>query len=280
MAVAIAVVAASSHAQTRRTLAVNDPESDLMGYYASIMAFTPVGLPSGHLEVGGALSLIPSLSAADRRVGFGGTKQEDTNRCPVFPRLAVARGFGRGTVEAGYTPPVRVCGVKANIASLALSYRAPVAPTLDGAVRASFVMGSLNAAITCSEDAVANQADQTCYGGAPSDDKVAPLAFQLDGILALRGWLGGRVEPYLLVGFRRERVNFDVNYTREAGNPGGLPALDDHERLRATLSRVHAAAGASWRLVGPLRVGGEAYYAPGAVFTVRGSARVVLGALP
>src|SRR3954471_12843989 len=117
--------ATRADAQTRRTLSHGDPETQLLGYYAAIMQFTPVGLPSreGRFELGGAATLIPYISDQDRLLGFGGNQQENTNICPVYPRLTASMGFGRTTVEAGFTPPVTVCGAKASVYSVAIGRR-------------------------------------------------------------------------------------------------------------------------------------------------------------
>src|SRR5262249_58419884 len=106
----LATTAAPAAAQVRRTLDRNDPQAQLMGYYAAAMAFSPIGLPDkdGRLEIGATGSLIPSLSLEDRLVAFGGTKAEDSNKCPLFPRLVASRPLGKVAVELGYTPAVEV----------------------------------------------------------------------------------------------------------------------------------------------------------------------------
>jgi hypothetical protein len=213
-------------------------------------------------------------------VGFGGTKPEDTNFCPVLPRLRGALDVGLATIEAGYVPPVRACGVQAHLVALALARRVALGPAWRAGLRLSAHGGTLNAAITCGEDAVADSLDLTCFGGTPSDDDVRPLAVGLDALLGYSGWRG-RLEPYLLVGVRRERVGFDVNYTRSPAQAlPGYPAFDDHERLEATLTRVHAALGAAWTPVGRLVLGGEVFYAPGALLTARGRAALALRRRP
>ncbi len=267
-------------AQERRHLPSGDPQAQVLGYYAAIMEFTPVGLAdrAGRWEVGGSLGFIPPLSAEDRAVGFGGTKLEDTNRCPVFPRLTASRAIGALGIEAGWTPPVTVCGVQANVAALALSWRlgAPDGRWA-GVLRAATTVGTLDAAITCGADDIADPANQTCFAGALSDDRVAPFSLSAQAALVWTGWRRHRIEPYLLAGAGRHRMHFDVNYTRGSGNAAGLPALDDHERLSATLTRVHAAVGAAWAPAGRLRLGAELYASPGAVITMRGRAALALG---
>ena len=71
---------------------------------------------------------------------------------------------------------------------------------------------------------------------------MAPLDLAVDFAAAYQGWRRARIEPYVSVGFRYERVDFDVNYTRTPAQQSAdtlnyYPALDDHERLRAELDR-------------------------------------------
>ena len=263
-------------AQQRRILPSGDAQAQLMGYYAAAMGFSPVGLPDPHgrWEVGASLGFIPSLPVGDRAVGFGGTKVEDSNLCPVYPRLVAAKGFGRVALEAGWTPPLKACGVQADVGSLAASYRLRLAPGWDALLRASTVFGYLDAAITCSADATRDATDQTCFGGQPSKDRVSPLTGSLDALLGYGGLGENGLGLYLMLGVRREQVHFDVNYQRAAG---ALPALDDRQRLASTLTRVHGALGATLTRFGPVRLGGELYYAPGALLTLRGRATVALG---
>ena len=279
IATALLALAPRAEAQSRRVLASDHPQAQLMGYYAAVMALTPVGSAAPGLEIGGELSFIPSLSDDQRRVGFGGTKYQDTNRCPVLPRLRAARTGSLFTAEVGYVPPLRVCGVKANLLGVAVS-----APLLSLhhdwrlALRVHALTGSLAASITCSADAVADPADLVCYQGIPSDDRVRPLALGADVILVHAGHRHPRLDLYGLVGVRRERVQFDVNFTNEVFIAPQL--FDDHERLEATLTRVHLAAGASYRLTRRFRAGAELFHAPGALTTLRGRIGWLVGRSP
>jgi len=261
-------------------LSSGDPQAHLLGFYAATMSFTPVGLPRPGFAVGGALGVIPSLSLEDRTVGFGGTKAEDANRCPVYPRLTAAWMARAGfAVEAGYTPAASVCGVEASVVSAAVSHRFSLAPTWDGVARVSLFSGSVEGDLTCSASDTANAANQTCYRGSPSSDKLAPSAYGFDMAFAYRGDGTSRLEPYVLIGFNRETIDFDVNYNRTLtqGALVGLPPLADTNRLRAQLTRVHAGLGAAWVPLRWLALGGELYYEPGALLTLRGSARARFG---
>jgi hypothetical protein len=138
-----------------------------MGYYAAVMQFTPVGVPdaAGRWEIGGTLGYIPDLPLEDRTVGFGGTKTEGSNLCTVFPHLVASRTFGRLGLEAGWTPPLQVCGVQAHIGAVAASWRLASSHAWDVRVRGSAVFGSLEAPITCTAAATENPDDLTCFGG-------------------------------------------------------------------------------------------------------------------
>jgi hypothetical protein len=263
-------------AQARRELGRGDPETQLLGYYAAVMQFTPVGLPSreGRFELGGAGTLIPRISDEDRRVGFGGTKTENTNICPVYPRITASYGFGRNAIEAGFTPPVEVCGAKASVISFAIGRRMTLGQAWEGYARLSAMSGRVDVSATCDADAVADSLNLTCFEGIPSSDRVAPLGVALEFAAAWQGWRSKGIEPYFAAGIRYERIDFDVNYTRDIGKR--YPDLDDHNRLRASLSRVHLAAGAAWDITGNIRLGGELYYAPGALITLRGRLAVAL----
>jgi hypothetical protein len=273
------ILAAPCAAQARRELASDHPQANLMGYYAAAMSFSPVGLPRPGLSLGATIGMIPTLSLEDRSVGFGGTKAEDTNRCRFVPRLSASWATAGGlAVEAGLTPSATVCGVTASTVAGAVSYRVELAPSWEGLGRISYSRGKVEGDFTCSAAEVADQLNQTCYQGSPSTDKVTPSAYGFGVAFAYRGWRRRNLSPYVMIGFNRERVDFDVNYTRPFPNSANLPAIDDHQRLRATLTRVHAAAGTGWSPARWLTLAGEVFYEPGALLTVRGAARVrVLG---
>lgn len=272
-ALAATPAAAPAAAQQRRILASDHPQAQVMGYYAAVMAFTASALPDARWDVGGELTFIPSLSDAERRVGFGGTKSEDTNLCPVFPRLRAARAFGAAGVELGWTPPVPACGVTASIVSAAGSWRVPVSPAFQLGFRAHVLAGSLAAAITCGAEAVADPSDQVCFQGAVSEDRVRPLTVGADLLLVHSGPHHPGLTLYAALGVRRERMRFDVNFA----NPS--IAFEDHERLESSFTRAHAALGGTLALTGRLGLGGELFWAPGALTTMRGRARWAFGRL-
>lgn len=243
-----------------------------MGYYAAVMHFGPAGLVRANagLQVGGDATYLPNLTAEDQKVGFNGTKPENTNFCPVFPRARVSYGRGPWSAELGYVPPVAVCGVEPHMLSVAVTRRRPLSENWALAIRASTHIGRLDASITCNEEAVQDASNPQCFQGQVSNDRFAPFSLALEGAFAFGGWSGRGVEPYVLVGLRRDHVRFDVNFIDANGTY-------DSTRLVTTLYRVHIAGGASWSLSERVLLGGEVYYAPLALLTVRTRAAIALG---
>ncbi|MDP3774553.1 MAG: hypothetical protein Q8Q85_09830 [Gemmatimonadales bacterium] len=273
---ALVAGAARAEAQSRpvEQLASTRPEVQLMGYYAAVMHFAPVGFAGrgSRWEIGGDITYLPNLSAEDQQVGFNGTKAEDTNFCPVFPRLRAARVTGEWAVDVAYLPAVRVCGVKPHMVSAAVTRRFGASSTWGGALRASAHYGTLIAAITCSKDAVADPTNTICLGGQVSDDQYRPFTLALEGALTYGGWAARRIEPYALFGLRRDDPRFDVRFINVADS------LDDRRlTLEQALFRLHVAAGAAWSPSSRVRFGGEVFYAPRALLTVRSRASIALG---
>ena len=105
----------------------DDPQSWAMQYFGSVALFTPLGAPvvreAGSVDLALEVTQVPHLSADERRVGFGGFKEEDLNRLPVFVRPRVAVGLPhRFAIEVGYVPPIEVDGIEPNLLSLAVDH--------------------------------------------------------------------------------------------------------------------------------------------------------------
>lgn len=265
---------ADAHAQRPvQRKSSGSPEAQVMGYYAAVMHFTPTGFleRGAGWELGWEVTYLPNLSAEDQKVGFDGRKAENTNFCPVFPRLRGARGFGDWAAEVGYLPPIRVCAVQPHMISGALTRRFRVWQRWGVAVRASAHYGRLNAAITCGEDAIQDPTNNVCFQGQESDDRFRPFTLGLDGAVTFSGWQALRLEPYALLGIRREDMLFDVNFTYSTGTR-------DTTRLGAGLTRAHFAVGAGWRPSRRVHLGLELFYAPRALLTVRTRAGYALTA--
>lgn len=100
------------------------PEAWALKYFASVSSFHALR-PVGTAEEGFSLSVdllhVPHLDTEQRTVGFGGQKEENLNRAPIWPRFRGAYAFSNGIeIEAGWVPPVEVDGIKANMIGLAV----------------------------------------------------------------------------------------------------------------------------------------------------------------
>ena len=121
--------AAQPAIESTETVARSSPEGWAMRYFAGTTLMTSFGAASLLEPWRGAVALelggIPSLSEEQQRVGFGGFKQEDLNKSPVFGRLRGTLGLPGGWVaELGYTPQVEIDGTKArDLVAIALGKR-------------------------------------------------------------------------------------------------------------------------------------------------------------
>ena len=102
------------------------PEAWAMRWFAGALAPGGFGPPSeltpGALELGVDAGWLPKLSAADRRVGFDGTKVEEIDRVGAYARPWIRIGLpARLALEVDWLPPVEVDSVRADLPSLALA---------------------------------------------------------------------------------------------------------------------------------------------------------------
>jgi hypothetical protein len=98
-------------------LSSDRPEAWAMNYMAASSIMTAFGQTPALGVWDWAVALdaaqIPRLSAAQQRVGFNGTKEEDLNKSPVFGRARLLLGLpGDWVAELGYTPPLKINGVQ------------------------------------------------------------------------------------------------------------------------------------------------------------------------
>jgi hypothetical protein len=103
------------------------PEAWAMAYFGAAMMPSGWSLQRSDRGFSAALELdeVPHLDQRQRRIGFDGIKLEDLNRSPVFGRAWLVYGLPASwTLAAGWTPPIRIKGAKANeLWSLTLSRR-------------------------------------------------------------------------------------------------------------------------------------------------------------
>ena len=240
------------------TLASSRPEAWAMNYVAASTLMTAFGetpvLPAWHWR--GALDLghVPRLSESQQRVGFGGAKQEDLNRSPVFGRLRLMLGLPGGFVaDLGYTPPLSIDGARArDLFALAVGRRVFERDRFTLSVRALGQHGRAGGDITCPARLAGADLDSNPFGcRAPSDDRIYLNYYGIDATSAwnLKPWRAhasvGAVRAELEV--QVDALTFDVR---------------DRSYLVARGSWPFAAVGASRDLDARWNLGVEVLYVP------------------
>jgi hypothetical protein len=271
---ALSPAAAAAQGRTTETRSFQEGQGRLMAFYSAALTFSPVGAPRriGPGRIGAALELgyIPQLSEEQRRVG---DKPEATNLAPVLPRPRLYVGLPAGMMlEASWLPPVRVFDVKPNVVSLALQGPSAATRAVRVTPRLAFTAGTIEGAITCSEDLEDGGADLqeyyalVCYDRA-SEDHFEPRHVLGEVIGSLTAPRAGLV-PYAGVGVRYDRTRLDIRVMKPVSGDRREPD-PDQPILELRTTRPYLVAGASLARAGRLGGAGELFYAPGSLFTVR-----------
>jgi hypothetical protein len=109
----------------------------------------------GSIAFGLEFGWLPALNAEQARVGFGGRKEEDLNKAPIFVRPRVTIGLPwKFSLIVAAPPPLRVFGIAPHL--FAIGLERPIIERdqwrLDW--RASGQLGSVNGAFTCPNSAL------------------------------------------------------------------------------------------------------------------------------
>jgi len=252
--------------QTHRA---DEPEGRLLAYYAATLVYTPLGtLPAGRWwSLGVEATYLPTLSESQRRPGID--KPETTNLSPVLPRPRLAIRTPLALLEGSWVPPIAVGDAKANLWAFAASRTIARWGGVEIAPRISLVTGRIEGAITCNaETASEGGADialyyaAICYGN-DSDDRFEPR-LAAGEIVASRALSRAGARGWAALGLRRDHSRLDIGVRRTDGSRD-----PDHPIVALRDTRMHLAAGLAWPLGGRLALGGEWFYAPGSVSTVR-----------
>ncbi len=266
----LVLAAANAGAQTAGTAVINPtdqlsfdrPESWAMKYFASAMLLTGLETPSaqdpGSVAVGLELSWLPSLTAAQRRVGFDGTKIEDLNKAPILPRPRVRIGLPHAfsLIGAG-DPPIRAVGIKPKLLAVGLERPVYETPDLVVGVRGYGQIGSVQAAFTCPQAVLAFTpgSPQNTYGCQAESSDTASLRFAGgEASVAYRGDALRRLSPHAAIALNYFDMAFQVN----ALTFGYL----DHTRLLAHGMNVAASGGVSYPLTSRLQAAVDLFYSP------------------
>lgn len=143
---------------TYEELDFDSPEGWAMAYMTASalnlgLQFPQISKPgdiSFSIEVGS----IPRLNKEQQLIGFGGFKDEDLNKSPIFGRASAYLGLIWDlTAELSWTPPIELNGAKPDkLWGLALSKPLMSTESWRVGLRLYAVDGAVNADVTCSED--------------------------------------------------------------------------------------------------------------------------------
>jgi hypothetical protein len=214
------LLAPAAWAQTvvssNQTVATDSPEAWAMRTFAGTTLMTSFGdvtrVAPWRWSAAVDLGAIPHLSEAQQQVGFGGFKNEDLNKSPVFGRLRLALGLPQGWIaEPGYTPPLEIDGSRPrNLFALAVGRRVLESDGFALSLRALGQVGDVTGDITCPAR-LAGVADpvQNPYGcRAPSNDTFTTNCYGID---ATAGWNAGSWSWYASAGIVRTRLSVQVD---------------------------------------------------------------------
>lgn len=223
------------------------------------LAFSPLSAPRRverpTLRLGLEGATVPNPDAATRtaticRPGKGPEKTDFLFAIPR-PRAEVVLPGGVG-LEVSWIPPVRVAGVRANVLSVALGYRAAIGKAVVG-LRGHGTAGLVRAPITCDTGALADPASE-CFEGTRSDDRFHPNIFGVDATVGIPVG-SGRFRPYAGAGVNVLHPRFQVNFTNSQGST-------DNRKIEVNLTRFVTYAGASWMVRPAWEVSAELYLSP------------------
>ena len=248
-------------------------EAKTMAIFAVPLAFSRGSAPDLYPGFGAGVELayLPQVdeATATPTICRPGKGPENTDLLFALPRPRIGLPLPFGlALQASWVPPIRVRGIKANLIGISVEKAFGDLDGLVAALRVHATFGSVNAPITCDDEAVEDP-DSECFGGTRSDDRLNPNIMGID--FAVGGPLAeGRFRPYGGVGYNRLQPRFQVDYTNQYGE------LDDR-RVEVDLDRFVMFGGATWQTTERLSLTGELYAAPADAITGRVILRTAVG---
>lgn len=253
---------APAQSDPRETVTPTDPAGWAMGYVTSATVMTGFGgsprLDPGQWALGAELGFIPSLSASQRRVGFGGIKEEDLNKSPAFGRIRGWLGLPAGVVfELGYTPELTIADVRPrHLWALALGRELFASGAFSVGARVLAQRGRARSDITCPAG-VAGDPDPGVnpFGCAARSRDEVRMNYQ--GAELTAGWQPVPQGPRVFLGFGHLRVIPEVRVDAPL-----VFGVRDRTRLRTESHVNYLEAGVVQRLDERFELAGEFLYVP------------------
>lgn len=260
--------AAAQVLNSDQALQFDRPEAWALKYFTSATLLggleTPRTRAPWSISFGAELGWIPSVSEANRFIGFNGTKPEDLNKAPLFFRPRITIGLpGRFSAIVAVDPPIRAFGLTPRL--LALAIERPVyetAPWTVGA-RGYGQFGTVKGAYTCPSSvlAFAPGSPDNLYGCQAESHDTATLDYIGGEVsVAHTGLAGGKLSPHAAIGVNYLAVQFQVDALTFG--------FEDHTHLTAHGVTVSGDAGVSYPLTPRITASFDAFYTP---LTVRRS---------
>lgn len=242
----------------------DDPEAWAMKFFTSVSLLSslgPVDRPAaGDVDVGMELISVPHLDREQRTVGFGGFKEEDLNRSPVWARIRAKVGLGRGWgLEVGWAPPVEFDGVEADLWSLALEKHLWLGERWSFGLRAYGQTGEARGDLTCAEggdELFPPGSPENPFGcEGPSSDTIS---MDYVGAEIVGSYDPSPGESGIELHGGVSINHLDMEFQVDARTFGFL----DRSLLRADGDTVALTLGATWQTGRLGRLGGEVFYSP------------------
>jgi hypothetical protein len=263
-------IAQTSSASSSGQIAFDRPEAWAMKYFTSATALSGLSTPdspsAGSLAVQFEIGWLPTLSAAQERVGFDGTTPEDLNKAPVFLRPRVTIGLPRRlALIIAVDPPIRAFGVTPRLLALGIDGAIHDSGTWHFGWRAHGQIGTVTAAFTCPANVVPFAPGSTANpaGCTAESSDVTTLRYAGVELQAARR-IGERFAPHAAAG-----ANLVDNVFQTNAQTYGQP---DHTRLQANGVTLMASAGIGYTVTKRVTIAADLFYAPLTVRRTLGSA--------
>lgn len=243
-------------------LADDAPETWALRYFTAASLFTSAGAgerrEAGDVDLGLEAIWVPSLDRQQRTVGYGGQKEEELNRSPIWARLRAGIALPASFyAEIGFIPPVEIDGVEANLVALAIERHLVEKGPFTLGLRLHLQRGKAQGDFTCKEGKdhlFSPGSEQNLFGcEAPSKDEVSldSTGLELQAAFDLEG---RKPTLHAAVSYNRMDVEFQVDALTFG--------VHDRSLLKNQGNTLTFAAGATWQIRGKARLGFEALYAP------------------
>lgn len=258
----LGIAVAQTEVDFSEELDFDRPEAWAMKYFASVSLFSGLGVPQtlspGSIDIGLELDWVPSLSDAQRRVGFNGTKEEDLNRTEIFVRPRLQVGLpNRFSLALSWVPPVEAFNVKPNLFSLAIGRPIASPGKWRVGLRVAGQLGEIQGDFTCpaAEAAAGEDRDRNpflCEAASNDEIRVRSATLEFSGARPI-----GKTRPFEPY-FSVAASLMDLEFRVEAQYSG----LIDRTLLLADGETYYVTAGFQYLGWKRTKLGVELFYTP------------------